>query len=195
MMGKFEECTTCIESAERLNQEAITMTQNLEDSIANVSNDAREWQEIKVKLASTAINGKVILDVGGDKYTTSVDTLTREKDTFFTALFSRQWQLERDPKDDSIFIDRNGKLFTHILEYLRTDLVPDDVMNNNSIRQSLIVEAKYFHLHKFVHILSKPEHKKEEERINMIFRDSTLLSKEQKKSSMNFMEIMNKNGS
>lgn len=44
----------------------------------------------------------------------SVKALTREKETFFTALFSKQWQLERDPDDKSIFIDRDGKLFNHV---------------------------------------------------------------------------------
>ncbi|CAF4269018.1 unnamed protein product, partial [Adineta steineri] len=40
-------------------------------------------------------SSKVILDVGGEKYTTSIDTLTaREQNTFFTDLFARQWQAE-----------------------------------------------------------------------------------------------------
>jgi hypothetical protein len=114
------------------------------------------------------VKGKVILDVGGDRYATSVDTLTREKNSFFTAMFSRQWELERDPRDDSIFIDRDGKLFAHILAYLRTDSVPSEVMTNESLRQKLILEANYFHLHNLIEILTEPER-------------GTLLSKEQKK--------------
>lgn len=102
-------------------------------------------------------SGKVILNVGGEQYTTSVDTLTtREEDTFFTELFARQWQLERDPKDDSIFIDRNGKLFAYILEYLRTGVVPNSVQNDESLRQSLIIEADYFHLQNLRNLLAKP---------------------------------------
>jgi len=66
-------------------------------------------------------SSKVILNVGGELYTTSVDTLTaREKNTFFTELFAHDWQSERDPKDDSIFIDCNDKVFAQVLEYLRT---------------------------------------------------------------------------
>jgi len=172
VITKLKECGNCIESAERLNQEADLLVRNLEDSLANVSNDAKEWQQIKVKLASTAVKGKVILDVGGDRYATSVDTLTREKNSFFTAMFSRQWELERDPRDDSIFIDRDGKLFTHILAYLRTDSVPSEVMTNEALRQKLILEANYFHLHNLIEILTEPER---------IIRDGTLLSKEQKK--------------
>jgi len=180
LLAKLDEINVCVESAEKLNQEAVIITKNLEDTLTNVSNEAKEWQQIKVKLASTVVKGKVILDVGGEKYTTSVETLTREKDTFFTALFSRQWELERDPKDDSIFIDRDGKIFTHILAYLRTDILSKDVMTNEVFRQNLIVEAKYFHLHKLIEILT------EAERIDALFIGGTLLSAEQKKKLSEF---------
>jgi hypothetical protein len=102
-------------------------------------------------------SSKVILNVGGELYTTSVDTLTaREKNTFFTELFARNWQSERDPKDNSIFIDRNGKLFTHILEYLRTGAVPNSIKNDESLRQNLVVEADYFRLQNLQNMLAKP---------------------------------------
>jgi hypothetical protein len=196
LLAKLDELNICIESAEKLNQEAVIMTKTLEDTLTNVSNEATEWQQIKVKLASTVVKGKVILDVGGERYTTSVETLTREKDTYFTALFSRQWQLERDPKDDSIFIDRDGKLFTHILAYLRTDAISKDVMTNESLRQSLILEAKYFHLHKLIEILTEPDRKaereeaerKEIERIDALFSGGTLLSTEYKKKLSEFYD-------
>ena len=190
LLTTLDELNICVESAEKLNQEACIMTKDLEDTLANVYNESKEWQQIKVKLASTAIKGKVVLDVGGDKYTTSVEILTREKDTFFTALFSRQWELERDPKDDSIFIDRDGKLFAYILAYLRTDVVSNDIMTNKAVRQNLILEAKYFHLHKLIEILMAPERneteRKETERLNQLFRDGTLLSIEHKKKLSEF---------
>ncbi|CAF1464475.1 unnamed protein product [Adineta steineri] len=120
----------------------------------NASNEEKEWKDIKVKLATTSIKGMVILNVGGEKYTTSVDTLTRIKDTFFTALLSNQWELERDPVDKSIFIDRNGKIFTYILEYLRTNLVLNNVMKDEILRYSLLIEAEYFRLHTLIDILA-----------------------------------------
>jgi hypothetical protein len=43
---------------------------------------------MKVKLAKTLLKEKVILNVGGERYTTRIGTLTREKNTFFTELFS-----------------------------------------------------------------------------------------------------------
>jgi hypothetical protein len=102
-------------------------------------------------------SSKVIFNVGGEQYTTSVGTLTaHEKNGFFTELFARDWQSERDPKDDRIFIDRNRKLFSHIVEYLRTGAVPNTVNNDESLRQNLVVEADYFRLQNFQNILTKP---------------------------------------
>ncbi|CAF4149393.1 unnamed protein product [Rotaria sp. Silwood2] len=120
-------------------------------------------------------SNKVILNVGGEKYTTSIDTLTaREQGTFFTDLFARQWQLERDPKDDSIFIDRNGKLFAHILEYLRTGVISNSVKSDESLRQSLVIESDFYRLPKLQNLLAKPT-----------FAGSTLLESYEHKQKLN----------
>ena len=158
------------------------MATHLEDKLTNVSNEEKEWKETKIKLGMTSIKGMVVLNVGGDRYTTSVETLTREKDTFFTALFSKQWQLEKDPKDDSIFIDRNGKLFAHILEYLRTNVVLDDVLKNEILRQKLILEAKYFRLHSLIDALTESDRLTQVDQAKETgeFLNGTLLAAEQK---------------
>ncbi|CAF4343436.1 unnamed protein product, partial [Adineta steineri] len=77
--------------------------------------EEEEWRNIKFKLSRTSIKNIVILKVGGRKYTTNVSTLTCMGNPFFTVLFSEQGKLERDPNDNSIFINRNGTLFEHIL--------------------------------------------------------------------------------
>ena len=169
----LDECGGDIGTAERLCAEAIRMHSDLENKLINASNEEKEWKDIRVKLATTVVDGKVILDVGGEKYSTSVETLTREKNTFFTALFSRQWKLELDPADKSIFIDRDGKLFQHILAYFRTRKIPVDVMSNESLRQALIIEAEYFRLQDLLFILSTPE-REQQRRIDAFFLDGTL---------------------
>ncbi|CAF3348644.1 unnamed protein product [Rotaria sp. Silwood2] len=165
--AKLSECNNYIGLAEKLCRQATQMTNNREDKLANLSNEEKEWEEIDVELATMSVTRKVKLDVGGDIYATSVEVLTREKDTFFTALFSKQWELQCDPIDTSIFIDRDGKLFAHILAYMRTDQVPDDTMKNELLRRSLIIEAEYFRLHDLLKILT-------------IFPNGTLLEREQK---------------
>ncbi|CAF0858901.1 unnamed protein product [Rotaria sp. Silwood1] len=43
------------------------MTTVLENKLVNASNEEKEWNDIKVKLATTSIQGKVILDVGASR--------------------------------------------------------------------------------------------------------------------------------
>ncbi|CAF3707380.1 unnamed protein product [Rotaria socialis] len=175
VISKLNECSDCIKSAKQLCQEATETTTILENKLTNASNEEKEWKDIKIKLATTSIQGKVILDVGGEKYTTSVEVLTREKDTFFTALFSKQWQLERDPDDKSIFIDRDGKLFYYILVYLRTNAVPINVMKDETLLTSLMIEAEYFRLKNLLDIL-----------MDTLFPNETLLKFEHKKKLNDF---------
>jgi hypothetical protein len=167
IISKLNECSDCIKSAKQLCHKATEMNTDLENKLMNATNEEKEWKDIKVKLATTSIKGKVILDVGGEKYTTTVESLTREKDTFFTALFSKQWQPERDRDDKSIFIDRNGKIFTYILEYLRTNVVPPNVMKDETLLHSILLEAEYFRLHHLASVLAA-------------FPNGTLLQPEQK---------------
>ncbi|CAF1002159.1 unnamed protein product [Adineta steineri] len=131
----------------------------------------------------TTIKGKIILDVNGVKHTTSVDTLTRMKDTFFAALFSGRWELERDSSDNSIFIGRDGHLFKYILSYLRTDKIHNNVMTDETLRRRLIIEADYFCLHNLVFILTEPDRRRQEEErlaIEKSFPNGTLLRLEHK---------------
>jgi hypothetical protein len=69
-----------------------------------------------------AQQGRVVLDIGGYRYTTSVQTLRRLPGTFFDAYFSGRYTMDRS-KDGSIFIDRDGKHFGQVLEYLRDGVV------------------------------------------------------------------------
>src|SRR5690349_5096082 len=81
--SKLTECSDCLDTIEKLHREAGKITVNLEEQLTNALNEEKEWEDIKAKLATISTKGMVILNVGGVKYTTSVDTLTREKDTFF----------------------------------------------------------------------------------------------------------------
>jgi hypothetical protein len=66
---------------------------------------------------------RVSLDVGGTRFTTTIATLTRDKDSFFAAMFSGKFELTRDSSGGvTAFIDRDGSHFKHILNYLRDGL-------------------------------------------------------------------------
>jgi hypothetical protein len=69
-----------------------------------------------------AQEGRVVLDIGGYRYTTSVQALRRVPHTFFDAYFSGRYA--QDVCDDgSIFVDRDGEHFGHVLQYMRDGVV------------------------------------------------------------------------
>nr|XP_032829426.1 uncharacterized protein LOC116953387 [Petromyzon marinus] len=61
----------------------------------------------------------VTLNVGGTVYTTSLDTLTRFPDSMLAAMFSGKMPTAQDAHG-RFFIDRDGKIFRHVLNFLRT---------------------------------------------------------------------------
>ena len=62
--------------------------------------------------------GRVELNIGGYEYMTSVETLRRIPGTLFDAYFSGRYPQDVC-KDGSIFLDRDGEHFGHILDYMR----------------------------------------------------------------------------
>jgi hypothetical protein len=62
--------------------------------------------------------GCVELNIGGYRFETSVHTLRRVPHTFFNAYFSGRYAQDVCA-DGSIFVDRDGKHFGHVLEYRR----------------------------------------------------------------------------
>jgi N-acetylneuraminic acid mutarotase len=69
-----------------------------------------------------AQEGHVVLNIGGYRYETSVQTLRRLPHTFFDAYFSGRYAQDVCA-DGSIFIDRDGEHFGQVLQYLRDGVV------------------------------------------------------------------------
>jgi hypothetical protein len=69
-----------------------------------------------------AQEGRVELNIGGYRFQTSIQALRRVPHTFFDAYFSGRYA--QDVCDDgSIFVDRDGEHFGHVLEYMRDGCV------------------------------------------------------------------------
>ncbi|TKR57568.1 hypothetical protein L596_030813 [Steinernema carpocapsae] len=81
----------------------------------------------------------VNLNVGGQRFSTSKQTLTSVSDTFFTSLLSGRIPLVKD-ETGAIFIDRDPLLFRLILNYLRTKQVD---LSGVSL-QALTHEAQFY---------------------------------------------------
>jgi hypothetical protein len=69
-----------------------------------------------------AQEGRVELNIGGYRFETSVQALRRVPHTIFDAYFSGRYAQDVC-NDGSIFVDRNGEHFGHVLQYMRDGVV------------------------------------------------------------------------
>jgi hypothetical protein len=69
-----------------------------------------------------AQEGRIELNIGGYRFHTSVQALRLLPHTFFDAYFSGRY-VEDVCDDGSIFMDRDGEHFGHVLEYMRDGFV------------------------------------------------------------------------
>ncbi|KAJ6877369.1 FH protein interacting protein FIP2-like isoform X2 [Populus alba x Populus x berolinensis] len=84
------------------------------------------------------------LNIGGKKFCTTIDTLTQgEPDSMLAAMFRGRFMVSEDPDKGYVFIDRDGKHFRHILNWLRDGVVPTLTDAGYS---ELMREAEYYQL-------------------------------------------------
>jgi len=86
----------------------------------------------------------VHIDVGGQIYTSSLDTLTKFPDSRLARMFSGGIPIVLDTMKQHYFIDRDGGMFRHILNYMRNGkpLLPDNFPHIDL----LVEEARFFEL-------------------------------------------------
>jgi len=72
----------------------------------------------EIKEVLRGLSDPVILDVGGVRYSTTYSTLTLYPDSMLGRLFGGELPLKKN-EDGAVFIDRDGALFRHILNFLR----------------------------------------------------------------------------
>ena len=89
----------------------------------------------------------VTLNVGGQLFTTTIATLTRFPDTMLGVMFSCQHALTQDT-NGSYFIDRDGRHFHEILNFLRgstacTPVLLEQRLSSGALEE-LKVEADYY---------------------------------------------------
>ena len=103
-------------------------------------------------------NGVVNLNIGGHKFTTSLQTLRSDPSSMLGVMFSGRHPIIKQD-DESIFIDRDGRHFHAILNYLRGTItsvkqLPDDKLTLSD----LSTEAEYYQL-QGLHEMINPKQK------------------------------------
>ncbi|XP_035678846.1 BTB/POZ domain-containing protein KCTD6-like [Branchiostoma floridae] len=92
----------------------------------------------------------VSLNVGGHIYTTARSTLTRFRDSMLGAMFGGDFDTLRDDQG-RYFIDRNGRLFEYVLNFLRTTqlVLPEDFKE----LPQLEIEADFYQIQPLIEAL------------------------------------------
>ncbi|CAA2938144.1 FH interacting FIP2 [Olea europaea subsp. europaea] len=91
-----------------------------------------------------ASSSMVRLNIGGKKFCTTIDTLTQsEPESMLAAMFSGRHTVCQDSDEGYVFVDRDGKHFRHILNWLRDGIIPT---LNDSEYSELLREAEYYQL-------------------------------------------------
>jgi hypothetical protein len=100
------------------------VTKERAKGLADVAKERLELQqEVKAMQTHQEVQeGRVELNIGGYRFETSVNTLRRVPHTFFDAYFSGRYAQDVC-SDGSIFVDRDGKHFGHVLEYMWDGIV------------------------------------------------------------------------
>ncbi|ETN64656.1 hypothetical protein AND_003596 [Anopheles darlingi] len=107
--------------------------------------------------AASKYTAPVHIDVGGTIYTSSLETLTKYPDSRLAKLFNGCIPIVLDSLKQHYFIDRDGGMFRHILNFMRNSklLVAEDFPD----LELLLEEAKYFDI---VPMIKQIEHLKKE---------------------------------
>jgi hypothetical protein len=99
---------------------------------------------------------KIKLDVGGKAFTTSITTLTSKPESMLAAMFSGRFSLEKD-EDGSFFIDRNGKNFELILDWLRDESIPS--FKEEAEKEKFLKDCQYFQLNDLYNLIESEFYK------------------------------------
>ncbi|CAL8102221.1 unnamed protein product [Orchesella dallaii] len=94
--------------------------------------------------AASKATAPVHIDVGGTIYTSSLETLTKYAESRLAKLFNGSIPIVLDSLKQHYFIDRDGKMFRHILNFVRNNklLLPADFTDIDL----LLEEARFFEI-------------------------------------------------
>ena len=117
-----------------------------------------EFYQIQGILDELKSISSVKLNVGGHYFTTTLQTLTKDRNSRLAAMFSGE-----HAKNGTLFLDRDGKHFRFILNYLRNGelVLPDDakfVKELETEAQFYKIEGILIRLSLFSEILTNEEH-------------------------------------
>ncbi|CAH8576546.1 unnamed protein product [Heterobilharzia americana] len=116
---------------------------------------ALHWTKLGVPQPATLTkySAPVHIDVGGTLYTSSLQALTKYPKSMLGKMFNGTIPIVLDTMKQHYFIDRDGTLFRHVLNFLRTNKVNLDP--NFTELDQLIEEANFYGLDEMINQLKQ----------------------------------------
>ncbi|XP_003726136.1 BTB/POZ domain-containing protein kctd15-like [Strongylocentrotus purpuratus] len=120
---------------------------------------------------NTRYTAPVHIDVGGQIYTSTLETLTKFPESRLSKLFTGHIPIILDSLKQHYFIDRDGHLFRYILNYMRTArlLLPGDFTE----MEALYEEARYYNLTPMMEALEQMKSSEESSKTTQEKREKT----------------------
>ena len=115
----------------------------------------KRQRPLETEPVQDAPTDSVKLNVGGAYFSTSVSILTREPNTFFSAMFSGRWDVKINPEDDAVFVDRDPTHFGLIIDYMRTGVIDLDNLSDE-VCDDLREEADFYLIASLSELLQRP---------------------------------------
>ena len=125
------------------------------------------------KLDQVHFKSTVKLNVGGQHFTTSVQTLTKDPNSMLAAMFSGRFDM-KPSEDGSFFIDRDGTHFRFILNFLRTGKLT--LPEGATFIKELEEEAEFYQIQGLIDALSPAKVTIKACMPEEPFRESTILT-------------------
>eukprot|EP01125_Pyxidicula_operculata_P014585 TRINITY_DN4875_c0_g1_i1.p1 TRINITY_DN4875_c0_g1~~TRINITY_DN4875_c0_g1_i1.p1 ORF type:complete len:241 (-),score=29.06 TRINITY_DN4875_c0_g1_i1:1310-2032(-) len=107
-----------VEGLRQKQSELNNSSQKLQQEKERFEKERIEWEEKYKKVYSVSISEVIKLNVGGKSFSATRRTLTSVPGSFFEAMFSGRFPITPD-SDGAYFIDRNPKVFSYVLDFLR----------------------------------------------------------------------------
>jgi len=108
------------------------------------------FHKMEISATNRKDSKKIKLNVGGKVFCTTLNTLLKQKDSFFGAMFSGRYKIDPD-EDGEYFIDRSYTHFDKVLNYLRTDMVV--LPERDEDIKELLVEVEFYQIRGLLEIV------------------------------------------
>ena len=137
---------------EDLKNDVISSITVFENNIATLNAKEERFFKLSRKISSINFESIIKLNVGGQIYQTSLQTLTKYPGSLLAEMFSTHFDLKQGC-DGCYFIDRDGTHFRHILNYLRSGTAPV-ISILTTYNEEILQEAEFYGLVGLVRAIS-----------------------------------------